>query len=513
MFKSNLIGKTVKIVAIGTICLSLAIPSVVNAAHDVSQPENRITLNNFDGIADDTLSNFAEVWYKDTSAAEVSLIDENGNKKIGLNFPGGKEREESQLIIKMNADGAFNLRNDFMPYLVFNMKITDIDWGGIKVAVNYKDENGNGKDIYVAENTLLQRSKDFSDQNNAIEEMRFNQWSAYEAGSYGNGWKDGEEYEYRLNLKEAFPNDYEQMSQCWSIKIMAWRNKQDKDMKMIFDNFRLESGNDKYAYQTFDGISNADDVAWYHNDFSASIENLGYLNSPALKLTGKGNANTQIVFDRGHTVNLLANGNYLYWYMDVDYDATNLQYKPQFINMGMKIITENWTGDEGLIYQDTAITYSESLSGVINGAGYALPDWNANEWNVRIPVGKHWFCMDLTKVFKSDYSVEDIKTSLKQAKSLYLQYNSDQENAGGWNWQSFADVEATFIIDSISSFVKEITDGDANCDGTVDILDLIRVKKYAAGIQTEICAAADLDGNSEINAADSILLRKKLLEK
>lgn len=222
MFKSNLIGKTVKIVAIGTICLSLAIPSVVNAAHDVSQPENRITLNNFDGIADDTLSNFAEVWYKDTSAAEVSLIDENGNKKIGLNFPGGKEREESQLIIKMNAGNAFNLRNDFMPYLVFNMKITDIDWGGIKVAVNYKDENGNGKDIYVAENTLLQRSKDFSDQNNAIEEMRFNQWSAYEAGSYGNGWKDGEEYEYRLNLKEAFPNDYEQMSQCWSIKITAW---------------------------------------------------------------------------------------------------------------------------------------------------------------------------------------------------------------------------------------------------------------------------------------------------
>ena len=54
MFKSNFIGKTVKIVAIGTICLSLAIPSVVNAAHDVSQPENRITLNNFDGIADDT---------------------------------------------------------------------------------------------------------------------------------------------------------------------------------------------------------------------------------------------------------------------------------------------------------------------------------------------------------------------------------------------------------------------------------------------------------------------------
>ncbi len=50
-------------------------------------------------------------------------------------------------------------------------------------------------------------------------------------------------------------------------------------------------------------------------------------------------------------------------------------------------------------------------------------------------------------------------------------------------------------------------------DGTVDILDLVRVKKYAAGIQTEICEAADLDGNLAINAEDLIQLRKILLKK
>lgn len=513
MFKSNLIGKTVKIVAIGTICLSLAIPSVVNAAHDVSQPENRITLNNFDGIADDTLSNFAEVWYKDTSAAEVSLIDENGNKKIGLNFPGGKGREESQLIIKMNAGNAFNLKNDFMPYLVFNMKITDIDWGGIKVAVNYKDENGNGKDIYVAENTLLQRSKDFLDQNNAIEEMRFNQWSAYEAGSYGNGWKDGEEYEYRLNLKEAFPNDYEQMSQCWSIKITAWRNQQDKDMKMIFDNFRLESGNDKYAYQTFDGISNADDVAWYQTGFSASIENLGYLNSPALKLTGKGNANTQIVFDRGHTVNLLANGHYLYWYMDVDVDtnAAGLN-KPKYVNACIKILTESWTGNEGHIWDDTAITYADSLSGVLNGAGISLPNWNGNEWALRLPVGKHWFCIDLTKAFKSDYKEEAVKESLSKAKALYLQYNSRQEGKDGqWESADFTNIPATFIIDSISTSVKDFKSGDADGNGVIDILDLVTVNDCIKGIYQPVVASADTNGNNELDDGDLARIRKIIL--
>ena len=505
MFKSNLIGKTVKIVAIGTICLSLAIPSVVNAAHDVYKPEETVVpICDFtDATADNLNTDYAkpeDVGYNKT--VSVSLDEDDGNKKIKvttLSQDNGGSLDNSYFVLMK--DQSVSLVNEQAPYLVFNMKAGASGNAEMKFSIN----TPKGR-YFLIKNAVLERSKDFSDSNEEVKKFTANEY-----GAVTGGFLSDTEYEYRLNLEQAFGDEaYANIGEWWGIAISIY-NWAPTDY--YYDNFRLESGNDKYAYQTFDGISNADDVAWYHNDFSASIENLGYLNSPALKLTGKGNANTQIVFDRGHTVNLLANGNYLYWYMDVDYDATNLQYKPQFINMGMKIITENWTGNEGLIYQDTAITYSESLSGVINGAGYALPDWNANEWNVRIPVGKHWFCMDLTKVFKSDYSEEYIKTSLKQAKSLYLQYNSDQENAGGWNWQSFADVEATFIIDSISSFVKEITDGDANCDGTVDILDLIRVKKYAAGIQTEICAAADLDGNSEINAADSILLRNKLLEK
>lgn len=511
MFKSNLIGKTVKIVAIGTICLSLAIPSVVNAAHDVSQPENRITLNNFDGIADDTLSNFAEVWYKDTSAAEVSLIDENGNKKIGLNFPGGKGREESQLIIKMNAGNAFNLKNDSMPYLVFKMKITGIGWGGIKVSVNYRGEDGANKEIYVAENTLLQRSKDFSDQNNAIEKMHFNEYHAYDAGS--DGWKDGEEYEYRLNLKDAFPNDYAQMSQCWSINIKAWRNEQDKDMKMIFDNFRLESG-DRGVYQTFDGISNANDVAWYQTGFSASIENRGYLNSPALKLTGKGNANTQIVFDREHTVNLLANGNYLYWYMDVDVDTygAGLNYKPKFVNACIKILTESWKDNEGLIRDDTTITYAGSLSGVLNGAGTPLPEWNDNKWALRLPVGKYWFCIDLTKAFKPDYTEEVVKESLSKAKALYLQYNIQQEDEyEHLEWKNFGNVTATFIIDSISTSVKDFKSGDADGNGVIDILDLVTVNECIKGIYQPVVASADINVNNELDVDDLAGIRKIIL--
>lgn len=506
MLKNRLLAKAFKLTAVGAVCLSLALPSAVNAAHDVHQPkETVVPICDFtDATADRLNDEYAKPEYVSAnSTVAVSLDEEDGNKKIKvttISQDNGGNLDNSYFVLMK--DQSVSLVNEQAPYLVFNMKAGASRNAEMKFSIN----TPNGR-YFLIENAVLERSKDFSDSNEEVKRFTANEW-----GAVGGEFLSDTEYEYRLNLEQAFGNAaYSNMGQWWGIAISIY-NWAPTDY--YYDNFRLESGNGKSVYQTFDGVSAGNDVAWYQNGFSAAIENVGYLGSPALKLSGKGNnTNTQIVFDGGKTVDLLANGNYLYWYMDVDYDATNLQYNPQFINMGMKIITENWTGDEGLIYQDTAITYSESLSGVINGAGYALPDWNANEWNVRIPVGKHWFCMDLTKVFKSDYSEEDIKTSLKQAKSLYLQYNSDQENAGGWNWQSFADVEATFIIDSISSFVKEITDGDANCDGTVDILDLIRVKKYAAGIQTEICAAADLDGNSEINAADSILLRKKLLEK
>ena len=178
------------------------------------------------------------------------------------------------------------------------------------------------------------------------------------------------------------------------------------------------------------------------------------------------------------------------------------------------MITENWPLNEGLIYNDTAITYSDSLADVIDGNGFSLPDWNGNIWGARIPVGKHWFCMDLTRVFNSEFNLDQVKASLKQAKALFFQYNQQQEDENGhWDWKSFADVKATFIIDSISTLTQEIADGDANRDGKVDILDLVRVKKYAEGIKTEICAAADLDGNLAINAEDLIQLRKILLEK
>lgn len=55
--------------------------------------------------------------------------------------------------------------------------------------------------------------------------------------------------------------------------------------------------------------------------------------------------------------------------------------------------------------------------------------------------------------------------------------------------------------------------GDANEDGVLDVRDLIRMKKYATGIITEISNYADIDFDGFVSATDLTEIRKILLTK
>ena len=495
MFKSNLIGKTVKIVAIGTICLSLAIPSAVNAAHDVYKPkETVVPICDFtDATADNLNTDYAkpDVGYNKT--VSVSLDEGDGNKKIKVTTlsqdKGGKLDNSYFVLMK---DQSVSLVNEQAPYLVFNMKAGASGNAEMKFSIN----TPKGR-YFLIKNAVLERSKDFSDSNEEVKKFTANEY-----GAVTGGFLSDTEYEYRLNLEQAFGNEaYGNMEKWWGIAISIY-NWAPTDY--YYDNFRLESG-DRGVYQTFDGIEDANKAiskdVWWENKLSPEIvKNSGFLNSPALKLSGTGGKSTIVAFDGDKSVPV-SGKQYLYMYMDVDVDKEN---KPSFVNMEFDLTDEK--GDRHRLIGNGSMKYANTLDGLFNGGSKDIEDNKNDGWLLRVPVGKHWFRIDMSKVDKG--------TGFNDIKGLFIQYNQWQEDENG-NCDSadFTNIPATFIIDSISTSVKEIADGDANCDGTVDILDLIRVKKYAAGIQTEICAAADLDGNSEINAADSILLRKKLLEK
>lgn len=54
--------------------------------------------------------------------------------------------------------------------------------------------------------------------------------------------------------------------------------------------------------------------------------------------------------------------------------------------------------------------------------------------------------------------------------------------------------------------------GDATGNGFVDLLDLVRMKKYTSDSSVEIdFEAADINGDGEINAQDLTMLKKALI--
>ena len=73
------------------------------------------------------------------------------------------------------------------------------------------------------------------------------------------------------------------------------------------------------------------------------------------------------------------------------------------------------------------------------------------------------------------------------------------------------------IVDLEGNAVQNVTAGDANLDGKVDLVDLVRAKKYAAaaagdGITSPISfVCTDIDGSDAIDAADFIAMINKIL--
>lgn len=151
-------------------------------------------------------------------------------------------------------------------------------------------------------------------------------------------------------------------------------------------------------------------------------------------------------------------------------------------------------------FDSTKLTYAsaEILSSELSDFNTVESSVKATEAGIRIMlVSKTAVSGDLIKlsftvaddaVGKADFTVSDLKTVGSDG-------NVTTDTAGS------------------ASVAITIKPGDINGDGSVDVRDLVRIKKYLAKATTDIVVEnSDLDGNGSVENADMVILRKGLID-
>ena len=134
-----------------------------------------------------------------------------------------------------------------------------------------------------------------------------------------------------------------------------------------------------------------------------------------------------------------------------------------------------------------------------------------------------WYALEIESVSEYGYPNNDkprwhhMKLVVQEGRArMYIDGSSDYAEAilpdsyeGGYIYLAAGANQARFRNLTVTPL-----EGDVNGDGNVDILDLIKSKKYIAGVaaltDTEF-RSVDLDGSGNVGSEDLVILRKKLL--
>ena len=427
-------------------------------------PVYRKLLESYDNLA--SVDGAVNLW--EPNAVSKSLMNYNGGKALMLDVAQGSGYKTAQF--KLNADRSFSLVDDKAPYLVFDMDIPDLHGGylGLYFEVNTKNAGA------LKANAKLEYSECFADPTKPIYIKEPNKWSVYETPDWNKG-----KMQYRINLKEAFGNNFKELGECWSFDLKIANFSKDAETHFVFDNFALQG------------------------ETNATVLKKG---SETVISAGGGKSGSIALSDSG-AVNLIDNGAHdLYWYMDVDIPVSNVA------NIGIKLMTDGWSGDEGLIKLEGALACSESLSELVSGGGSTVKFYNSG-WEARVPKGGNWYRLDLSKAFNLNDS--ETVNQLNKAVSLWLAYNQWQSNSadGGNPNIDFSGKTGSIRLECIFSYCAEALYGDVNLNGSTDITDLVKLKEYIDNKNgVYVSSSADMNGDREINLSDITLLREMLLK-
>ena len=400
-----------------------------NLTHKTAVIQNFESYGSFDEFKD---------FINGSNYTDVGFKAQNGGK--ALSFTAGEAGKEYSAEIKITGNSGFPLQSLSSDYFAFKLKTPGETGNYVPVCLRLSVWNDLGNTVNFPSGTKIEYSKNFSDENDEVGSAVFNDGGR-------NVWLPaGEEYTYRINIKETFAENASKLNSVWAMYFEI--NPENKYAgEFVLDDFELHTVSGTPAKEGFDDEAlTADDVSDGLRNFAVSIENgIGTNGSSALKLAGKGDAFSYVRLNRGRAADLTNNTDRLYWYMDISgISADTVEMGLGFTIDGMAPITEAATFNRG------SLTCADSLEQLENGDSKVV---DGEKWAFKMPVGKHWYCLDLNRALALQYTA-----GLGKVYNLWFQYNK-------WNGSTdMSDTYAEFVIDSILS-KKTQTGGSNHEDG------------------------------------------------
>ena len=259
-----------------------------NLTHKTAVIQNFESYGSFDEFKD---------FINNSNYTDVGFKAQNGGK--ALSFTVGEAGKKYSAEIKITGNSGFPLQSLSSDYFAFKLKTPGETGNYVPVCLRLSVWNDLGQTVNFPSGTKIEYSKNFSDENDEVGSAVFND------GGWNVWLPAGEEYTYRINIKETFAENASKLNSVWAMYFEI--NPENKYAgEFVLDDFELHTVSGTPAKEGFDDEAlTADDVSGEPRNFAVSIENgIGTNGSSALKLAGKGDAFSYVRLNRGKAADL-----------------------------------------------------------------------------------------------------------------------------------------------------------------------------------------------------------------
>ena len=170
-----------------------------NLTHKTAVIQNFESYGSFDEFKD---------FINNSNYTDVGFKAQNGGK--ALSFTAGEAGKKYSAEIKITGNSGFPLQSLSSDYFAFKLKTPGEAGKYVPVCLRLSVWNDLGQTVNFPSGTKIEYSKNFSDENDEVGSAVFND------GGWNVWLPAGEEYTYRINIKETFAENASKLNSVWA---------------------------------------------------------------------------------------------------------------------------------------------------------------------------------------------------------------------------------------------------------------------------------------------------------